>query len=59
MAGVATFVAASGFAAQLMLYRRSGRFARGANDLSSEAVAYLAEQTGTCEADLTLQLRFN
>jgi len=42
-----------GFAAQLMLYRRSGRFARGANDFPPEAAAYLAEQTGIRELDLT------
>jgi len=43
-----------GFAAQLIVYRRSGRFARRANDFSPEAVAYLAEQTGTREADLAV-----
>lgn len=41
-----------GFAAQLLLYRTTGRFGRGAGEFSDTAVAYLAEQIGASPADL-------
>jgi TnpA family transposase len=41
-----------GFAVQLMMYRRIGRFVLHAEALSGDAIAYLAEQTETKVADL-------
>jgi TnpA family transposase len=41
-----------GLAIQLMMYRRTGRFALHAEALSAEAISYLAEQTGTKPSDL-------
>lgn len=41
-----------GFSVQLMMYRRTGRFAPHAEALSAAAISYLAEQTGTKPSDL-------
>lgn len=41
-----------GFAAQLLLYRTTGRFGRGAGEFPDTAVAYLAEQIGASPAEL-------
>jgi hypothetical protein len=41
-----------GFAAQLMMYRATGRFGRAASEFPDAAIAYLAEQTGALTADL-------
>lgn len=41
-----------GFAAQLMMYRATGRFGRTASEFSDAAVAYLAEQIGASVVDL-------
>lgn len=43
-----------GFAAQLKMYRATGRFAQGPADFPTGAVVYLARQTGTAAADLDL-----
>ena len=42
-----------GFAAQLSMYRRRGRFARDAAEFPDEVLAYLAGQTATRGSDLT------
>jgi len=41
-----------GFAAQLLLYRTTGRFGRGASEFPDTVVAYLAEQIGASPAEL-------
>jgi hypothetical protein len=41
-----------GFAAQLMMYRTTGRFGRAAGEFPGAAIAYLAEQIGVTAADL-------
>ncbi len=41
-----------GFAAQLMMYRTSGRFARAASEFPDAAITYLAEQIGAVAEDL-------
>ncbi len=41
-----------GFAAQLMMYRTTGRFGRAAGEFPGSAIAYLAEQIGVTAADL-------
>jgi len=41
-----------GIAVQLMVYRRTGRFALHAEALSAETIGYLAEQTETNVTDL-------
>src|SRR5271154_1684176 len=40
------------FAAQLMMYRTTGRFGRAAGEFAGAAIAYLAEQIGVTAADL-------
>src|SRR3546814_12407537 len=41
-----------GFAAQLLLYRTTGRFGRGAGAFPDTVVTYLAEQIGASPAEL-------
>ena len=41
-----------GLAAQLLMYRVAGRFARAASEFADAAIAYLAEQVGAAVADL-------
>src|SRR3546814_4138404 len=41
-----------GFAAQLLLYRTTGRFGRGAGEFPDTVVTYLAEQIGASPAEL-------
>jgi TnpA family transposase len=41
-----------GFAAQLLVYRSTGRFPRGASEISADAAAYIAVQSGTQVSDL-------
>ena len=40
-----------GFAAQLMMYRTTGRFGLAASEFPGAAIAYLAEQVGAPAAD--------
>ena len=41
-----------GFAAQLLVYRATGRFPRGESEIAVEAATYIAAQSGTKVADL-------
>ena len=41
-----------GLAAQLLMYRAAGRFARAASEFADAAIAYLAEQVGAAVTDL-------
>ena len=41
-----------GLAAQLLMYRAAGRFARAASEFADAAITYLAEQVGAAVADL-------
>ena len=41
-----------GSAAQLLVYRSTGRFPRGANEISADAAAYIAAQSGAQVSDL-------
>lgn len=41
-----------GFAAQLLVYRSTGRFPRGGSEISADAAAYIAAQSGTQVSDL-------
>jgi len=41
-----------GFAAQLLMYRTTGRFGLAASEFPGAAIAYLAEQIGATAADL-------
>lgn len=40
-----------GFAAQLMMYRTTGRFGRAGSEFPDAAIAYLAEQIGAPAVD--------
>lgn len=41
-----------GFAAQLLVYRSTGRFPRGGSEISADAAAYIAAQSGAQVSDL-------
>ena len=47
-----------GFAAQLMIYRTTGRFGREAGEFPDAAVVYLAEQIGVPVADFAASRGF-